>query len=112
MPSEKAIEFEAWVENDAMLRAWIRNSLSLELQEAFLYIASAKDLWDNMEEKFGQWNGVFINQLKRSLASLKQGDSTVTTYYTKLQRMIDELTAVEPSINYICPAKHHSGEEE
>lgn len=106
MPSEEAPEFEAWIENDVMLRAWLRNSLSPDLQEAFVYIASAKDLWDNLEEKFGQCNGVFINQLKRSIASLKQGDSSVTAYYTKLQRMVDELTAVEPPINCICPARH------
>lgn len=89
-----------------MLRAWIRNSLSPELQEAFVYIASDKDLWDNLEEKFGQCNGVFINQLKRSITSLKQGDSTVTACFTRLQRMVDELTAVEPPINCICPARN------
>lgn len=53
-PSEYSPDFEAWIENDSMLKAWIRNSLSSDLQEVFVYITSTKDIWDNIKENFDQ----------------------------------------------------------
>lgn len=73
-----------------MLKSWIRNTLSPKIQANFVYAKSAKQLWNNMQEKYGQKNGLLIFQLKRAILNLKQGDDDLTTCYSKQHQAYDE----------------------
>ncbi|XP_051150303.1 uncharacterized protein LOC127264801 [Andrographis paniculata] len=101
-PVEGTIEYEAWIEVDALIRAWIINSIIPELQEAFIFIPTAKSLWESLKEKYGQLNGSLIYQLKRSISSLKQGDDSIATYVTKLQELWEELLTIDPPMECTC----------
>lgn len=57
------VGYTLWVKNDAMIRVWIRNSISLEIQEAYTYAQSAKQQWDSLKDKYGQYNGILLSIL-------------------------------------------------
>lgn len=52
-PSEESLEDEQWVRVARMLTAWSLNSVAKDIVEAFLYTSTVKELWDELEEKFG-----------------------------------------------------------
>nr|XP_016451320.1 PREDICTED: uncharacterized protein LOC107776029 [Nicotiana tabacum] len=93
---------QAWARCNAMVLSWLLNSLSKEIADSVLYSQSAKDLWNGLEDRFGQANGVKLFQLQKELSSAVQGNSSVSTYFTKMKSLWDELDALNTFSAYIC----------
>lgn len=101
-PSEDADIFEQWQRVDCMVTSWILNSISKQIVEAFLYTTTARELWLELEARFGECNGPLIYQLQREISSISQGEMSIMAYYTKLKRLWDELACVTPLPSCAC----------
>lgn len=88
-------EEERFLRADYMVRCWILNSMIGSISEGFMYVDSTKELWDEVNERFGQSNGPLLYQLKRGLGNLTQGSMNVVEYYGKLKRAWDEIFSLE-----------------
>lgn len=64
-PNETSADYTRWVRCDNMVTCWILNSMMTEIPEAFMYIETLKELWNEISERFGQTNGLLIYQLRR-----------------------------------------------
>ncbi|KAL4559506.1 hypothetical protein LXL04_031644 [Taraxacum kok-saghyz] len=80
--------------NDCMVRSWLLNAISKEIVGAFIFATTARELWIELEEHFSESNGPLIYQLQRQIASIHQGDSSVSKYYTKLKQLWDQLNCL------------------
>lgn len=72
-PDEKDPKFEQWLKVDCMVRSWILNSIDREIVEAFLYVNTAKELWEELKERFGECNGPLLYQIQREISTVTQG---------------------------------------
>lgn len=79
-----------------MLRAWIRNSITSELQHSFVYITSVKQFWENIIEKYGQSNDITLSKLKRNISKLKQENQNLMEYYSQVHMLMSEFKEIEP----------------
>ena len=70
--------------------------------DAFLYTNTAKELWDEIGERFGEFNGPLIYQIQREIASISQGTMSVAQYYTKIKKAWDELNCLMPVPSCSC----------
>lgn len=84
-----------------MVRSWILNSIAKDLVEAFLYVNTSKELWDELRERFGECNGPLLYQIQREI-SVTQGNTTIAQYYTKLKKYWDELNCLTPVPECTC----------
>ncbi|KAL0325488.1 UNVERIFIED_CONTAM: hypothetical protein Sradi_5118100 [Sesamum radiatum] len=73
-PDENSDDFEKWMRVDCMVTSWLLNSISKDIVDAFLYTASAHDLWTELEQRFGECNGPLLYQIQREIASISQGN--------------------------------------
>lgn len=64
------------------------------LSDAFLYVNSSQQLWEELTERFGQSNGPLLFQLEKDISDLNQGNDSVVVYYTKLKKLWDELNSL------------------
>lgn len=80
-----------WIRCDNLVVSWLLNSIVPELSDAFLYANSAKDLWQELSDRFGQSNGPLLFQIEKEITELQQGTDSVAVYYTKLKKLWDEL---------------------
>ncbi|XP_060180674.1 uncharacterized protein LOC132610393 [Lycium barbarum] len=90
---------KAWSRANSMVIAWLLNSLSKEISESVIYFTTAKDIWNDLEARFGQSSGAKLFQLQKELSDLTQGASDITTYYTKMKRLWDKLESLD---SFIC----------
>lgn len=60
VPAENSAQFEQWKRVDCMVISWILNSISKDIVEAFLYANTAKELWDEIVERYGECNGPLL----------------------------------------------------
>jgi len=62
--------YNQWIRCDSMMVSWLLNFMVPDLSEAFLYVNSAKELWDDLSERFGGSNGPLLYQLEKDIADL------------------------------------------
>ncbi|KAL4581984.1 hypothetical protein LXL04_006521 [Taraxacum kok-saghyz] len=55
-------ELDEWVSNDCKVRSWLLNAISKEIVGAFIFSTTARELWLELEEHFGESNGPLIYQ--------------------------------------------------
>nr|GFA41845.1 hypothetical protein [Tanacetum cinerariifolium] len=90
-PGVIAGDYQRWIRCDYMVTCWILNFMIVELSESFLYAQSARDLWKELEERYGQSNGPLIYHVERELSKVSQGNSNMTAHFNKLKKVWDEL---------------------
>jgi len=78
-----------------MVICWVLNSLVPKISKSCTYVASAKQLWDELGERFGQISGPLVFQLQRELNNISQEYTSVSVYFSKLKRVWDELKSVK-----------------
>jgi len=102
-PSTDSPKFDQWIKCDSVVVSWLLNSMTPDLSEAFLYVNSSKELWDELVERFGESNGPLLYQLEKEISELFQGNDSVAVYYTKLKKLWDEKSDLLDVPNCTCP---------
>ncbi|KAL0384763.1 UNVERIFIED_CONTAM: Retrovirus-related Pol polyprotein from transposon RE1 [Sesamum radiatum] len=87
---------QEWFWMDSMVMSWILNAISKKISKAFLYTKSSRQLWLDLEERYGESNGPLVYQLQRAIASIRQGTHTVIEYFNNLTSLWDELDCLKP----------------
>ncbi|XP_016500107.2 uncharacterized protein LOC107818584 [Nicotiana tabacum] len=74
IPDESSGLQSAWSRGNDMVLSWLLNSLSKEIAESVLYSHNEKDLWNDLEDRFGQTNGAKIvsTSIKTKLCSSRK----------------------------------------
>ncbi|KAH9779087.1 retrovirus-related pol polyprotein from transposon RE1 [Citrus sinensis] len=90
-PSDDSMTQEDWWTVNSMLISWILNTIEPTLRSTITYREVAKELWDDIKERFSAGNGPRVHQLKSELAECKQQGITVMSYYGKLKMIWEEL---------------------
>lgn len=84
--------FNAWIRNNHMVISWILNSISKEISTSVIYSKWAHKIWIDLKERYQQSNGPCIFQLRRELMNVNQGHLSISSYFTKLKIIWDELS--------------------
>ncbi|KAL2240188.1 UNVERIFIED_CONTAM: hypothetical protein Sindi_0660000 [Sesamum indicum] len=100
-PEENKVEMEQWERVDCMKVSWLLNSITKDIAEAFLYTSSAQDLWEQLEARFGESNEPMLYDIQKKIT---QGDMTISTYFTKMKKLWDELAYLDPLPKCSCGA--------
>ncbi|XP_060968283.1 uncharacterized protein LOC133035871 [Cannabis sativa] len=94
----------SWIRCNNMVMSWLVNSVSPEIAQSIMYFDLATDMWHDLQERFNEGNGPRIFQLQTQLTHLQQGDHSVTSYFTKLKILWDELKEFQPNTSCTCGA--------
>lgn len=90
-PEDDSPEIEDWWTVNSMLVSWIFNTIEPALRSTVSYMEDAKDLWDEIKQRFSVSNGPRVQQLRPDLANCKQSGQAIVTYYGRLKFLWDEL---------------------
>ncbi|XP_019237807.1 PREDICTED: uncharacterized protein LOC109217959 [Nicotiana attenuata] len=96
------VTFDQWERCDDMVTSWILNSLSKDLADNLQYVNDAKELWQELEDRYDQTNGAKLYQLQKKINDLSQGTLDITGYYTKIKKLWEELNALNAHAQCSC----------
>ncbi|XP_020207161.1 uncharacterized protein LOC109792187 [Cajanus cajan] len=88
--------FKAWDRCNTMILSWLTHSLEPEITESVLWIDNALDVWKDLQDRYYQGDMFRISDLQETIYMLKQGDLTITAYYTQLKTLWQELDNFRP----------------
>lgn len=100
LPEDNEDLLNQWIRNNNIVISWILNSISKEISASVIYLESAHEIWIDMKERYQQRNGPRIFQLRRELMNHIQGQSSVSTYFTKLKTIWEELNNYRQVCSY------------
>lgn len=72
------------------------------MRNSVKYTRIAKQIWDDLQERFGKESALRAYELKRTLATMRQENHLVSSYFTMLRGMWDEIEFVSPSLTCTC----------
>nr|XP_009799733.1 PREDICTED: uncharacterized protein LOC104245770 [Nicotiana sylvestris] len=94
--------YELWDRCNAIVLAWIINTVSPSLISFVIYASDVHTVWEDLKERFDKDNASRACYLHKEIATLTQGISSVSIYYTKLRELWDEHETLTPSPSRGC----------
>ncbi|KAK2366753.1 putative mitochondrial protein [Trifolium repens] len=98
-PSIDDPRFKAWKRCNTLVLSWLHHSVNSEIASSIIWLDTAYQVWQELKNRFSQGDFVRISQLYSELYSLKQGQLSVTAYFTKMKIVWDELCNFRPIPN-------------
>ncbi|XP_015078809.1 uncharacterized protein LOC107022728 [Solanum pennellii] len=90
-PSSTSLNYRQWERCDAMDTSWILNSLSKDIADSVEYVFDSLELWNELKDRYDQTNGAKLYQIQKEINDLSQGSLDITSYYTKMKKLWEEL---------------------
>lgn len=97
-PEPASPDYSLWLRSNNLVCSWIVNSVLKNIATSVMFLDSATEVWRELAERFQQMNKPKMFQLKKRLSEHRQGQLSVTTYYTNLKIIWDVIHATK----HIC----------
>ncbi|XP_050914976.1 uncharacterized protein LOC127129915 [Lathyrus oleraceus] len=88
-----------------MVMAWITYLIEPEIAKSVLWMETTHEVWQDLHDRYHQGDIFRIYGLQEQIFSLKQGDSTITQYFTSLKQLWQELENFRLIPTCVCPIK-------
>ncbi|KAK8271703.1 hypothetical protein V6Z11_D11G279100 [Gossypium hirsutum] len=85
-PDDTSDDIEDWWTINSLLVSWIRNTIEPTLRSTISHVEAAKDLWDDIRERFSMANGPRIQQLRSYLLEKQREEEKVHHFLMGLDR--------------------------
>ncbi|KAH0644338.1 hypothetical protein KY284_032222 [Solanum tuberosum] len=91
-----------WERCDDVVLSWSSAAVAPELMTSIVYASSSKRIWEDFKERFDKSNLTRIFYLWKEINMLTQGTDSVTSYYSKMRDIWDEIDAMVPNLSCDC----------
>lgn len=90
--------YQEWIANDLCVMSWLFNAMEPQIYEIFAYAETSKELWNSLQEMYGQTNNSSrVFELQQNLSNLRQGvNQSFTDYLGKMKKQWEELRQYRP----------------
>ncbi|KAK6787986.1 hypothetical protein RDI58_016511 [Solanum bulbocastanum] len=82
------------------------SSVTPEMHTGIVYVSSAREVWEDLHERFDKVNASRIYHLHKTIATTVQGNDTIPSYFSRLRNLWDEFASIIP------PPCHCSGSKD
>ncbi|XP_019256360.1 PREDICTED: uncharacterized protein LOC109234753 [Nicotiana attenuata] len=101
-PKPDSADHPLWSRANDMVTSWLLNSLSKDIGESVIYSKTTRNLWNSLEHRFGQSNGAKLYQLQKEISTSVQGNNNISSYFTTLKKLWDEMDSLSSHQNCSC----------
>jgi hypothetical protein len=105
VPDDFDPSYRAWCRCNVLIHSWIMNSVDDSIAQSIVYLENAIDVWNELKERFSRGDYIRISELQVEIYGLKQGNRSVSEFYTALKILWEELEAYLPAPVCNCPRK-------
>ncbi|XP_017441022.1 uncharacterized protein LOC108346453 [Vigna angularis] len=94
-PQKNDILYDAWERCNMMILSWITKTLSPQIAESVIYVEEAKELWDELKERFSKGDHFKISDLLQDIHSIRQETASGKAKDGDLDSVVKEEEEVE-----------------
>nr|KYP43959.1 hypothetical protein KK1_034599 [Cajanus cajan] len=104
-PTRTSSLFPAWQRANMLVVSWMLKAVSPSIAQSIICMDNAFDIWNDLKDRFSQGDMIRISDLQEMISSFKQGELSVTNYFTELKILWDELDLLRPLPACSCAFK-------
>lgn len=93
--STDQVKQEAWDTCNDMVIAWLIHNVSESIRQTVMYTPTAKEIWEDLQDRFESTSGARRYQLRKSVYETKQNGKPITEYYTEMSILWKELESMK-----------------
>jgi len=82
--------YNQWDRCDKMVISWLLHAVEKRISDSILFSSSSRQIWLDLEQRFGQSDGTRFFQVKKDLYSISQGNHDIAAYFTEIKKLWDE----------------------
>ena len=89
-----------------MVISWLLHSIKKDIATSVLFCSTARQIWEELELRYRQSQGIKIFQVQQETNNLSQGNISISDYFTKCKILWDEyarLVNIPTCPNTECP---------
>ncbi|XP_058748999.1 uncharacterized protein LOC131632785 [Vicia villosa] len=101
-PAQGHLLHDPWLRCNNMVLSWLQRSISENIAQSILWIDQAHAVWKNLETRFAQGDIFKVSDLQDDLSNLHQGTLDVSTYFTKLTSIWEQIDSLRPTRDCTC----------
>lgn len=101
-PPSTDILREPWARCNRMVMSWIMRSVTPTISESVVYFDTAAEIWKDLRDRFSHGDMFRIADLQDEIQNTKQGDSSVTQYFTRLKILWKEMERFRTILTCSC----------
>ncbi|XP_023644322.1 uncharacterized protein LOC111832183 [Capsella rubella] len=90
-PLEDHRDYGAWTRCNDIVSTWLMNSVSKKIGQSLLFIPTAAGIWKNILARYKQDDAPRVFAIEQRLSKIEQGSMDISTYYTELLTLWEEL---------------------
>lgn len=88
--------YRIWKIENSMVMSWLIGSMSPEIADNFILYSTAKEIWDAAMELYSKHdNTAELYELEAQLQEVRQGEATVSVYFSNLKRIWQQIDLYE-----------------
>lgn len=72
------------------------------IAQSWVYMELATNVWKDLKERFSQGVHVCVAELQQEMNSLKQGNMSITDFFTEMKILWEELENYRPLPQSVC----------
>lgn len=97
--------FRAWDRCNTTVLSWIFHALDPQIAESVQWMGTALEVWTDLKRRYYHGDVFRIAELHEEIYAARQGDLSITVYFTRLKSMWEELFNFCPIPSCTCDVK-------
>lgn len=111
-PPEGSLLLRQWQRCNDLVISWLDNSVTKEIHRIIVYSEFAKDIWKELETRYGKADKARVFELKKEVAHIYQCALDSPSYFNKLKQLWDESSSLSASSDDMCTCRGSIRSEE
>ncbi|XP_074373569.1 uncharacterized protein LOC141713905 [Apium graveolens] len=91
-PVATSVEFKAWERCNDLVYSWLLFNLDDVIAKSVLFLKTAREIWMDLEERFGFTSMTQVYSLEQQLSEIHQGTDNVSEFFTKIKTPWDAIS--------------------
>lgn len=101
-PNETSDKYAVWEAENSMIMSWLLGSMTPDVSNTFMMYQTAAEIWTATKEMFSKRDNISeLYELEVVQKDLKQGDQTVSKFFSNLSQIWQQIDSLE-SYKWTC----------
>lgn len=101
-PEATSPDFVVWEKCNDLVISWIVYNLDENIAKSVLFLNTARDIWIDLEDRFGFVSITQVYSLEQKISEISQGNQSISEFYTSIKSVLDNLDDIHRMIYYNC----------
>lgn len=95
-PVTTPVDYKAWERCNDLVCSWLLSNMDETISKSVLFFKTAREIWLDLEDRFGYASMTQVFSLEQQLSDLHQGSKSVSEFFTEIKAVWDAISDVDP----------------